>query len=193
MNPEKPKQYTPEEIAEMEKNRTISDANLLRNEAKYVVNEGGEKVLQVEKESADMIRKDFEESEKYHTIERLKKGELESLGGDEKEFAEFIKRRNEFQKDIKPLLDMVRSGMISPEVRKKIFNGLRFLGSTAYKKFYSGVNDDRRVRIENSLIQKHRSEMSPAEKAEAELEEQLNSCQYKNKLGKFKNFLPLDQ
>ena len=41
MNPEQPKQYTPEEIAEMEKSRTISGANLLMNEAKYVLGAHG--------------------------------------------------------------------------------------------------------------------------------------------------------
>lgn len=40
-----PKQYTPEEIAELEKSRTISDAELLKDGAEYVVGEGGEKQL----------------------------------------------------------------------------------------------------------------------------------------------------
>lgn len=43
MNPEKPNQPTPDEIAEIEKSRTISDAELLKGGAEYVVNEKGEK------------------------------------------------------------------------------------------------------------------------------------------------------
>lgn len=42
---EQPKQYTPEEIAQLEKSRTISDADLLnRWETKYSINDKGEKV-----------------------------------------------------------------------------------------------------------------------------------------------------
>ena len=40
---EQPKQYTPEEIAQLEKSRTISDAELLKGGAEYVVDEKGEK------------------------------------------------------------------------------------------------------------------------------------------------------
>lgn len=40
---EQPKQYTSEEIAEMEKSRTISDAELLIGGAEYSINEKGEK------------------------------------------------------------------------------------------------------------------------------------------------------
>ena len=40
---EQPKQYTPEEIAGLEKSRTISDAELLKGGAQYSVNEKGEK------------------------------------------------------------------------------------------------------------------------------------------------------
>jgi len=47
MNQEQSKQYTPEEIAEMEKSRTISDAELLKGGAKYVVGEDGEKRLEI--------------------------------------------------------------------------------------------------------------------------------------------------
>ncbi|MBI5817319.1 MAG: hypothetical protein HZB09_02740 [Candidatus Yonathbacteria bacterium] len=47
MNPEKPKQYTPEEIAEMEKSRTISDAELLKGGAKHMVGGDGNKRLEV--------------------------------------------------------------------------------------------------------------------------------------------------
>lgn len=40
---EQPKQYTPEEIAEIEKSRTVSDAELLKEGAEYEINEKGEK------------------------------------------------------------------------------------------------------------------------------------------------------
>lgn len=43
MNMEGPKQKTPEEIAALEKSRTISDAELLKGGAEYKVNEKGEK------------------------------------------------------------------------------------------------------------------------------------------------------
>ena len=38
-----PKQYTPEEIANLEKSRTISDAELLKKGAEFSINEKGEK------------------------------------------------------------------------------------------------------------------------------------------------------
>lgn len=41
---EQPKQYTPEEIAQFEKSRTISDAELLKGGAEYAINKEGEKV-----------------------------------------------------------------------------------------------------------------------------------------------------
>ena len=48
MNPEKPNQPTPEEIAEMEKGRTISDAELLKGGAEYVIDpETKEKRIQL--------------------------------------------------------------------------------------------------------------------------------------------------
>ncbi len=55
MNPEKPKQYTPEEIAEMEKSRTISDAELLKGGAEYIVSEEGEKVLHATEEQINQV------------------------------------------------------------------------------------------------------------------------------------------
>lgn len=45
MNPEQPKEYTPEEIAKFEKSRTISDADLLRRGAEYKIDDSGEKRL----------------------------------------------------------------------------------------------------------------------------------------------------
>ncbi len=43
MSIEEPEEYTPEEIVELEKSRTISDAELLKDGAEYEVSEEGEK------------------------------------------------------------------------------------------------------------------------------------------------------
>ena len=55
MNSENPKQYTPEEIAQLEKSRTISDSRLLKEGAEYSLNEKGEKVLIPSQEQKDSI------------------------------------------------------------------------------------------------------------------------------------------
>jgi len=58
---EKPKQPTPEEIADMEKSRTISDAELLKDGAEYKIDEEtGEKHLQPTKEQVGVIHNDLE-------------------------------------------------------------------------------------------------------------------------------------
>lgn len=65
-----PKQYTPEEMAELEKSRTISDAELLKGGAEYEVDENGGKKLRVTKEQeigldaehrGELERKKFQE------------------------------------------------------------------------------------------------------------------------------------
>lgn len=52
---EQPKQYTPEQIAEMEKSRTISDAELLGGGAEYVVDEKGEKSMETTVEQKQIL------------------------------------------------------------------------------------------------------------------------------------------
>lgn len=73
MNKEMPVVLTPqerEEIAESERDRTISDADYLRDrKAHYKVDEKGNKVL---KFSSDTIR-DIESSDEFGTVEELKK------------------------------------------------------------------------------------------------------------------------
>ena len=56
MNEEKPKQYTPEEIAKLEKSRTTSDARLLEEGAEYSFNQEGEKILVATQEQKDSIQ-----------------------------------------------------------------------------------------------------------------------------------------
>jgi hypothetical protein len=57
MNEEKPKKYTPEEMAKLEKSRTISDAELLNGKAEYSVSEMGEKTMtNVSQEQKDKIK-----------------------------------------------------------------------------------------------------------------------------------------
>jgi len=69
---EQPKQYTPEEIAEMEKSRTISDAELLKGGAEYSINEKGEKEnLLVTEEQKEYFSKEPERIE-AKKIERKK-------------------------------------------------------------------------------------------------------------------------
>ena len=64
MDQEQPKQYTPEEIAEMEKSRTISDAELLKGGAEYSVNEKGEKEnLLVTNEQSEKLHEEFRSEE----------------------------------------------------------------------------------------------------------------------------------
>lgn len=85
-----PKQYTKEEIAELEKSRTISDADFLNNGAKYDVNmESGEKQLilndeQIEKEKGDMekILKEERIDSYFHFLKSNAKI-LEQNGGTE--------------------------------------------------------------------------------------------------------------
>lgn len=56
-NMEQPKQYTPEEIAQLEKSRTISDAELLEDGAEYTVSKDGEKRLHF---TADQYLRDID-------------------------------------------------------------------------------------------------------------------------------------
>lgn len=61
---EQPKQYTPEEIAQLEKSRTISDAELLEGGAEYKINEKGEKEnLLITNEQESKFHKVFEDDE----------------------------------------------------------------------------------------------------------------------------------
>lgn len=65
---EQPKQYTPEEIAEFEKSRTISDAELLKGGAEYAVNEDGEKRLVSTKKQTKEFEQEFKEEERREEI-----------------------------------------------------------------------------------------------------------------------------
>ena len=54
--PEGKPKYTPEQIAELEKSRTISDAELLKGGAEYVVDEKEEKRLGITKKQLEEKR-----------------------------------------------------------------------------------------------------------------------------------------
>lgn len=57
--------YTPEQIAELEKSRTISDAELLKGGAEYVVDEKEEKRLEITKKQLEGKAPDRIEMEKF--------------------------------------------------------------------------------------------------------------------------------
>ena len=75
MNPEQPKQYTPKEIAEMEKSRTSTDTELLKGGAEYVVDEEGEKRLKMTSGQLEQLE----------NIERFKET-LKNIAGKEDDF-----------------------------------------------------------------------------------------------------------
>lgn len=75
MSQEQPKQYTLEEIAEMEKSRTISDAELLKDGAEYVVGEEGGKRLETT----------VEQQKRLENIEKFKET-LKNIAGKEDDF-----------------------------------------------------------------------------------------------------------
>lgn len=93
MSQEQPKQYTPEEIAEMEKTRTISDAELLKEGAKYVVDEKGEKRLEPTGLQKNLMYGNYEDEKKeedlkqkrLENIERFKET-LKNIAGKEDDF-----------------------------------------------------------------------------------------------------------
>lgn len=95
------------------------------------------------------------ESEEPSSEPRERNG-LESLEGDEKGFAEFIEKRLQHDVDMGPLLDIVRSGMISPEVKERIFEDLNFFSKIEYERFAS-IDSDRRAKIETDIIEKFRN------------------------------------
>lgn len=83
---EQPKQYTPEEIAQLEKSRTISDAELLKGGAEYSVNEKGEKenLLIHEEQNARIIAEyesdpKIQEKELFKTLEKTFGKSISSL------------------------------------------------------------------------------------------------------------------
>ncbi len=65
-----PKQYTKEEIAELEKSRTISDAELLKNGAEYMIGDNGEKELLVNNKQKDAAMRDMYSASVSNTFER---------------------------------------------------------------------------------------------------------------------------
>ncbi len=71
MGIEEPKQYTPEEMAEMQKSRTISDAELLKGGAEYVVGENEEKRLELTEDQVISILKGKDSPESVDTKESV--------------------------------------------------------------------------------------------------------------------------
>ncbi|MDP6659907.1 MAG: hypothetical protein QF679_02805 [Candidatus Pacebacteria bacterium] len=119
----------------------------------------------LDKPPASLEAEAKEEKQEYKPIEGLSEAELESLEGDEKAFAEFIEKRNEAMQALAPLLELARSDMVAPEAKKKITESINFLGREAYGK-YAAVDDERRAKIENGLIEERKAAMSPEEKEE---------------------------
>jgi len=77
-SPESPKKYTPEEIADLEKSRTISDAELLKGGAKYEIDEQEDRHLRATAEQKNRAHSmmDFELMEKQESLDKkLKKQE----------------------------------------------------------------------------------------------------------------------
>lgn len=75
---EGPKQRTPEEIAKLEKSRTISAAELLKDGAEYVVGRNGEKILRITKEQKSLLAKeDLEGFKETKILENL----MDTFGG----------------------------------------------------------------------------------------------------------------
>ncbi|MDO8429898.1 MAG: DUF4116 domain-containing protein [bacterium] len=54
--PKESKQYTPTEMAKLEKDRTLSDAEFLKEGAEYKVREGGKKELELTEDQIERIR-----------------------------------------------------------------------------------------------------------------------------------------
>jgi hypothetical protein len=74
---EQPSMPSPEEMAKTEKERTLSDAELLKEGAEYKFNEGGEKSLNVTDEQVEAAREEMERSkalEKEQKMSELRKG-----------------------------------------------------------------------------------------------------------------------
>ena len=75
-SPESPKKYTPEEIADLEKSRTISDTELLKDGAKYEIDEEGNKHLSATDEQIKSIEKNKEWQDSVKHLRSLNVVEL---------------------------------------------------------------------------------------------------------------------
>lgn len=73
---EQPKQYTQEEISELEKSRTISDAELLKGVAEYVVDEKGEKRLNITDPQLEEIKLERKTRNSFTTDTEMGKFDL---------------------------------------------------------------------------------------------------------------------
>ena len=82
---EQPKQYTPEEIANLEKSRTISDAELLKGGAEYLIEESSDKKLIV----AELNTKDIAWD---HETKELRKHFLEEAREDTKRIQDILNK-----------------------------------------------------------------------------------------------------
>ena len=78
-SPESPKKYTPEEIADLEKSRTISDTELLKDGAKYEIDEEGNKHLSATDEQIKSIEKNKEWQDSVKLLRSLNGDELIKL------------------------------------------------------------------------------------------------------------------
>lgn len=128
---EQPKQYTLEEIAELEKSRTISDAELLKG-GRYSFNEEGEKILNPTKEQIEKIHKKLEADLKEGGIEqnqenakfisdaiRNKEAFFENEANKEK-FDKFFIEMNERLSQIDKLVDDLEDSEIRSKFEEKV-------------------------------------------------------------------------
>lgn len=76
---EEPKNYTPEEMAEIEKGRTITDAQFLESGSEYKFDEKGRKSLLLTEEQLAVIKERYDMSDEKTVLEVVKKssGSLE--------------------------------------------------------------------------------------------------------------------
>jgi len=63
MSQEEPNQPTPEDQAKIETERTLSDAEMIKDGAEYVVDEGGDKRLEATSEQVESAREEMERAE----------------------------------------------------------------------------------------------------------------------------------
>lgn len=87
---------TPEEIAEIEKQRTISDAEMLKKGAIYKIDGEGGKILEPTSEQIDFAKKEM-----LSDLKGLKKSE----GSEKYVFPEYIEKGPDFIKEIKEAAD----------------------------------------------------------------------------------------
>lgn len=91
--------------------------------------------------------------------------EVEYLTEDERHFGAFIKKRHEAQADLKLLVEVFRSELMSDDLTRRLFDELDFLGQAGYEPFLETVSDQRRRDIESMIEAWQRNHQDPEEEA----------------------------